>query len=148
MTRDRRRKAFTLIEVLIVVVIMAILAATIIPQFSTSTGDAKINQVDFNAATLRSQIELYKVEHLGNYPPLATFEEQMTTATTAAGVADGPYGPYIDEVPTNPFNNSNTVVAATVDPLTGKPAGPNGDNGWQYDEDSGRIWPSHSDWTP
>ena len=41
MSRDRRRSAFTLIEVLIVVIIMAVLAATIIPQFSSSTNDAK-----------------------------------------------------------------------------------------------------------
>ena len=35
------RSAFTLIEVLIVVIIMALLAATIIPQFASSTSDAK-----------------------------------------------------------------------------------------------------------
>ena len=41
-----RRSAFTLIEVLIVVVIMAILAATIIPQFTDSTKDAKSSTVN------------------------------------------------------------------------------------------------------
>ena len=50
-----RRGAFTLIEVLIVVVIMAILAATIIPQFTDSTKDAKSSTVQFNLHTLRSQ---------------------------------------------------------------------------------------------
>ena len=40
MKTTERRSAFTLIEVLIVVVIMAILAATIIPQFTDSTKDA------------------------------------------------------------------------------------------------------------
>jgi prepilin-type N-terminal cleavage/methylation domain-containing protein len=41
MSRATRRIGFTLIEVLIVVVIMAVLAATIIPQFSSSTDEAK-----------------------------------------------------------------------------------------------------------
>ena len=52
--------AFTLIEVLIVVVIMAILAATIIPQFTDSTKDAKASTATFNLHTLRAQIELYR----------------------------------------------------------------------------------------
>ena len=58
MAVNYRRSAFTLIEVLIVVVIMAVLAATIIPQFSASTEDAKTSQLSFNVHTMRSQIEL------------------------------------------------------------------------------------------
>ena len=148
MGTERRRGAFTLIEVLIVVVIMAVLAATIIPQFSSSTQDAKDSQLSFNVHTLRSQIELYRVHHLGSYPPLDDFETQMTTGTKADGADGGPYGPYIDEVPRNPFNDQNSVVIATVNPATGTPDGPNGDNGWQYDVTSGGIWPSHTGWTP
>ena len=43
---------------MIVVVIMAVLAATIIPRFSASTEDAKTSQLRFNVHTLRSQTEL------------------------------------------------------------------------------------------
>ena len=70
-----RRNAFTLIEVLIVVIIMAVLAATIIPQFSSSTNDAKLSSVKFNLHTIRSQIEMYKVHHSGGLPALATFAD-------------------------------------------------------------------------
>ena len=65
MNANVRRSAFTLIEVLIVVIIMALLAATIIPQFSTSTTDAKKSSLDFNLHTMRSLIEMYKVHHNG-----------------------------------------------------------------------------------
>ena len=69
----RRHSGFTLIEVLIVVVIMAVLAATIIPQFTRSTTDAKTSAIDFNAHSLRAQIELYRIERksptLGAKPP-------------------------------------------------------------------------------
>ena len=60
---QRRQRGFTLVEVLIVVVIMAVLAATIIPQFADSTKDAKVSTAKFNLHTLRSQIELYKSQH-------------------------------------------------------------------------------------
>mgnify|MGYP002626473716 CR=1 FL=1 len=43
MTNNKRHSGFTLVEVLIVVVIMAVLAATIIPQFSDSSKDAKVS---------------------------------------------------------------------------------------------------------
>ena len=68
MNSNGRRSAFTLIEVLIVVVIMALLAATIIPQFSSSTSDAKKSALNFNLHTMRSQIGVYAVNHNGTAP--------------------------------------------------------------------------------
>jgi type II secretory pathway pseudopilin PulG len=134
--------------VLIVVVIMAVLAATIIPQFSSSTQDAKESSLKFNVHTMRSQIELYKVHHLGGYPAIsASSLPQLTGATNLNGEIGAagpnyPYGPYVDgELPANPFNDLNTVVAGTG--LAG-----DGTTGWQYDETTGGIWPNHSGWTP
>src|SRR5437868_10310215 len=114
-----RRSAFTLIEVLIVVVIMAILAATIIPQFTDSTKDAKGSTVKFNLATLRSQIQLYRTQHNG-LNPTATLVEltQLTDISGTAGVgANFGYGPYLREIPTNPFTNSKTGSTTIADPL-------------------------------
>src|SRR5829696_5687960 len=96
-----RRGAFTLIEVLIVVVIMAILAATIIPQFTDSTKDAKSSTVQFNLHTLRSQIQLYRTQHNG-LAPTGTLAELRTTTDTSGSTGTGanfPYGPYLREVP-------------------------------------------------
>lgn len=149
-SRDSRRKAFTLIEVLIVVVIMAILAATIIPQFSSSTQDAMDSSLKFNVHTMRSQIELYKVHHLGKYPDIqgASLPQLLgpTDINGNIGPAPGPnfpYGPYVsDELPVNPFNDLNTVVGVAA-PLVGDDS-----TGWQYDVNTGGIWPNHTGWTP
>ncbi len=151
MISDRGRKAFTLIEVLIVVVIMAVLAATIIPQFSSSTQDAKESQLSFNMHALRSQIELYRVHHLGDYPSIedgdlpALTNETKADGTINTGASDPdtyPYGPYVDgELPKNPFNDLKTVVAGTG-------AAGDGSSGWQYDATTGGIWPNHDGWTP
>lgn len=144
MKNASRRNAFTLIEVLIVVVIMAVLAATIIPQFSSSTRDAQENSAKFNAHTMRSQLELYRAHHLGKFPTVANFAEQLTQPTNAQGTVGAagpnfPYGPYMEEIPYNPFNNKNDVKAGT---------GGNGDDatGWQYDATTGGIWPNHADY--
>ena len=150
MSQNLRRSAFTLIEVLIVVIIMAVLAATIIPQFSSSTSDAKDSSLKFNLHTVRSQIELYKVHHLATYPTFAKFADQMTKATDASGSTTGDattliYGPYIQgEIPANPFNGSNAIVkvaAAGVVP-TGVVSG---GAGWQYDETTGGFYANNKE---
>jgi general secretion pathway protein G len=59
---------FTLVELLIVVIILAILAAIVIPQFTSSTVDAQESALDSNLASMRAAIELFKVQH-GNFYP-------------------------------------------------------------------------------
>jgi prepilin-type N-terminal cleavage/methylation domain-containing protein len=125
-----KRGGFTLVEVLIVVVIMAILAATIIPQFSDSAHDAKTNTAKFNLHTLRSQIELYKSQHDGKLPgPLLNELTVKTNSNGTVGTSTAYiYGPYLSEIPENPFNHLQTVGAAASNP----PTSASGVNGWLY----------------
>lgn len=148
MNANARRSAFTLIEVLIVVVIMAVLAATIIPQFSSSANDAKISSLKFNLQSLRSQIELYKLHHGGALPTLtAGGLPQLTSATDASGNQGAagpsfPYGPYmVNGLPANPFSNSSTVTATTSSPPTAA-SGTNG--GWLYNSTTGQIYADYA----
>jgi general secretion pathway protein G len=152
MNTVRRHRGFTLIEVLIVVVIMAVLAATIIPQFSSSTKDAQSSTVKFNAHTLRSQIELYKAHHLGTFPTIQNDSLPQLTSSTEVGGTIGtagpsyPFGPYLEEIPANPFNNLKTVGAVATAGTV--PTKGTGTTGWQYDVTTGNIYPNHSTWTP
>ena len=144
---NKHRSGFTLVEVLIVVVIMAVLAATIIPQFSDSSKDAKISSVKFNLHTLRSQIQLYKSQHDGKVPGDDLAE--LLIKTNVAGttdVSDGPlvYGPYVQSIPANPFTNSDVVVEITNNPaVVGDVT--SGD-GWLYNKTEGQVWINHADY--
>ncbi len=138
-----QRTAFTLIEILIVVVIMSILAATIIPQFSTSTTDAKVNTLKFNLQSMRKQIELYKFQHPNALPTITgTSLPQLTSMTDANGNigvgASFPLGPYISALPTNTLDNKNTVTATAVFPPTAATAA----GGWLYNAATGQIAPN------
>ena len=142
MHRKARRSGFTLVEVLIVVVILAILAAAVVPQFSSSTQDAKFSTSIFNLQTLRAQVQVYKAQHNGVYPDTL---DKLTIATSkAGGTASGndSYGPYLLEVPECPIVGSADEVASTAT----TPVVVTGGAGWVYNKDTGRIWINHADY--
>src|SRR5712671_3629272 len=63
-----RKSGFTLVEILIVVIILGILAAIVIPQFTNASQDARESSLLSQLQTLRSQIELYKLQHKDKLP--------------------------------------------------------------------------------
>jgi len=134
----KAKSGFTLVEILIVVVILGILAAIVIPQFTEAGEEARLSSLTSDLQTMRGQLELYEIQHNDVYPALATFEAQMCNTTDINGNASvdkvrvGLFqlGPYLQAVPANPFTNSNTVV------LTGAVGGT---DGWEYNENTGEI---------
>ncbi|MEL7087296.1 MAG: prepilin-type N-terminal cleavage/methylation domain-containing protein, partial [Planctomycetota bacterium] len=60
--RTLKAKGFTLVEILIVVVILGILAAIVIPQFTSASESAKASSLVTQLQSLRSQLELYQLE--------------------------------------------------------------------------------------
>ena len=136
------RKAFTLVEILIVVIILGILAAIVIPQFTQASTDARISNLRTNLQTFRTQLLLYKTQHLEAYPD-SGFVAQMTQYTdisggsAAAPDATHSFGPYVQSVPMNPFSNLNTVRIVTG--ATTVFAAPTTDGGWWYNSTTGEM---------
>ena len=65
--RKGSRRGFTLIEILFVVVVIAILAAIVIPRLITTTDTAKQNACDANVAAINTHIEKYYFD-TGTWP--------------------------------------------------------------------------------
>ena len=112
----RNSRGFTLVEILIVVIILGILAAIVIPQFTNASSDARTRSVQSTLQTMRGQIELFKIQH-GDVPPAATALTVVLTGKTNAAdttqvAATGTLGPYVQSFPVNPINGFSTVVNA------------------------------------
>ncbi len=65
---DTRRSAFTLIEILIVVVILGILAAIIVPQFASAQSTTRAAAMRTQLNTIRSQVSAWRIQHGSNVP--------------------------------------------------------------------------------
>lgn len=138
LARRRRTQGFTLVEILIVVVILGILAAVVIPQFTSASETAKQASLTTQLQTIRSQLELYQVQHNGQYPKQAEMEGFMNLVKTTDvnGSVDGDdFGPYLMKPPGNPFTAGPNAA------LVGASA--SADVGWVYNggpgEGDGRI---------
>src|SRR5213592_1976078 len=79
---------FTLVELLIVVIIIAILAAIVVPQFTSATLDAQEAALDANLAAMRSAIELFHAQHPTLYPGASATTGGGCAATKGTGAVD------------------------------------------------------------
>lgn len=141
----RKNAGFTLVEILIVVIILGILAAIVIPQFTEASNDARVSALVSDLQTVRSQVELYKVQHKDCFPGWngttvpdgASFVADLTGKTDIDGAAGGTLGPYLGKFPTNGFNNSNAV--SIVDAASDPNAVVAGGSGWWFNVQTGNF---------
>jgi prepilin-type N-terminal cleavage/methylation domain-containing protein len=122
----RRARAFTLIEILVVVVLLGILAAIVIPTIASSSTAAKQSALAVDLQLLRRVVLVYKYQHLEvgpGYPngqataapTEQAFIDQATMAsnnsgqTAAVGTAGFSRGPYMAKIPVNPLNNKSSI---------------------------------------
>ena len=142
--RNQVSKAFTLVEILIVVVILGILAAIVIPQFTNASQDAQRGNIQTQLQSIRNQIELFRVKNNGTSPTMVG-----ATATTAFAQLVTPPGtqqPYMRNPPINPRNGSYAVAAdtsatnaATMTAAAALDPSAAGAAGWIYNQTTGAF---------
>lgn len=153
--RNRVSRAFTLVEILIVVVILGILAAIVIPQFTSASEEAQVGNVQTQLQTIRSQVELFRVRNNGNAPEIvgdwtdgagdAFLDLRVgTNATDAALQVDNSYGQeqkiYMGSPALNPRNKRGEVAEDATPKATAATTVPAADGpGWFFNSTTGEF---------
>jgi general secretion pathway protein G len=100
--KQTRTSAFTLVEIMVVVIILSILAALIIPEVMGSKDDAKISKAKADVSELENAVERFSL-HMDRRP---TTEEGLKALTVAPADAEGKWrGPYIKLLQNDPWGN-------------------------------------------
>jgi general secretion pathway protein G len=140
------KRGFTLVEILIVVVLLGILAAIVVPQFSGMAAGARRSSTLEALRRIRTDIQLYKMQHDEALPAISgsNWTDLTTQKPNAKGVL---CGPYMTTTPRNPMNNFSDVVTITGPDLTwGDPvAGVN--IGFVFNTETGKVLATNSNGT-
>lgn len=126
-TRHPLARAFTLVELIVVIVVLAILSGVAIPKYFDYAQKAKESACKGTLGAVRSGIANFHANSIvsngaATWPTLV----QMQTLGTVMQ----------EPLPANPYNNSNTIQAATW--ATTPPV--SGTAGWSYDAATGKFW--------
>ncbi len=125
------RRAFTLVEILIVVVILGILAAIVVPRFVGARDEAAVGTTVYELEKLRRAIDVYMARH-DNELPAVTAGDGTWGALTAGN------GEYLKAAPMNPYvggASSRVIIIANA---------PDGayqqTHGWVFNDATGEVW--------
>jgi len=124
------QKAFTLVEILIVVVILGILAAIALPRFAGATDDARTAATQSTLAGVRSSIAAYRTNAVINggapYPTLSALSDGTVLKF------DLPANPYTGAVGVQAVTEGQADIRAVVSPTSA---------GWNYFVDNNATPP-------
>src|SRR5690349_22971786 len=93
--RATRHAAFTLLEIMVVVVILGILAVTVVPQFIGTTQDAKVSAAKSNVSELETALERFFI-NMDRHP--TTEEGLKVLVEPPSGETTKWRGPYIKQL--------------------------------------------------
>lgn len=152
--KNSNMRAFTLVEILIVVVILGILAAVVLPLASGGVISAQESSLGIDLQLLKRFVLIYKVHHLEvapgypngtGVPTEEAFINQALLAsnsageTAAIGTAGYDRGPYMQMIPANPLNKLKTIQM--LGDGENFPADGDNSHGWIYKAATGEIRP-------
>ena len=126
--------AYTLVELVLVLVIAGFLLSIVIPRFMQRSVDAKIAKTKANLEKLRTAFALYEA-NTGSHVPLSGEADALLNSTP----------PYLDEIPADGFEGGNDFYYSDgwMFPCHGPPYG-----GWCYADGYDYLYPNLPEFDP
>jgi len=140
---EKQKQGFTVMEIFIVIIILGIIAAIVVPKFSQASSESRLEGLVSDLQTVRSQIELYKIQHKdllpGQFANGGTVDEYSFKVALTVKGSDG-MGPYLKKLPKNyylPNAKHRDSITCVNDPK----ASPTGKDrtGWWFNVATGEF---------
>ena len=101
--KKRRAQAFTLVELLLVLVILATLAAIVIPKFAGRSEQAKVTSAKTQISSFETALDAFETDN-GYYPKSGDLDALVNAPANASNW----HGPYLKSIPVDPWGNAYT----------------------------------------
>jgi general secretion pathway protein G len=129
------QKAFTIIEIMVVVIIIGILAVLVVPNIIGRVDDARVNKAKTDIASLQTSLDMYRIDN-GIYPSNEQGLDALVNKPQSTPTPMNWHGPYIKSLPKDPWGSpyqySNPGKQGGVDIFSFGPKGQDGDNKEEY----------------
>jgi general secretion pathway protein G len=104
--QNRISRGFTLIEVMIVIVIIAVLAALIVPKIMGRPDEARATAARQDIGTIMQALKLYKLDNM-RYPTTEQGLQALVKKPTAAPIPENWKGNgYLEKLPKDPWGGT------------------------------------------
>ena len=136
---SRRSRGFTLIELLLVLVILGVLAAIVVPKFAGRTEQARQAAAKTQVSSFATVLDAYEVDN-GFYPK---GKSGLNDLVQASRDAKNWRGPYLKEVPKDPWGNEYVYECPGKNNPTSYDVSSMGPDGQMGTEDDINNWSSN-----
>jgi general secretion pathway protein G len=126
-----KQRGFTLIEILVVIVILAILGALVVPKIMNRPNEARVVAAKQDVQAIVQALKLYKLDN-GNYPSTEQGLKALVEKPTSGTIPTN-WKSYLDKLPQDPWGHAyiylNPGIKGEIDVMSygsdGKPGGEN-----------------------
>ncbi len=106
----KRQSGFTLIEIMVVVVILAVLGALVVPKILENVDKARVTRAASDIRAIQTALDLYRLDNF-KYPTTEQGLQALVTQPNDPTITNYRAGGYLPSMPKDPWNNPYQYVS-------------------------------------